>query len=310
MRRKILISVVILLALAAPARAGEKLTVLLDWFVNSDHAALVVAKELGMFERAGLDVTLIEPADPSAPPRLLAAGQGDIALTYQPSLYEQVKEGLPLIRIGTAISTPLNCLVVLADGPVKTLGDLKGRTVGYSIAGFEQALLSTMLESAGLKLSDVTLVDINFALTPALAEGKVDALIGAYRNFELTELNMAGKPARAFFPEAHGVPAYDELIYVARQDRAKDPAIGKFLDVLEAAGLQLLNQPQPSWALFVKAYPRLDDALNKQAWADTLARLQPDPRAVDVARYARFGEYMRTKGLIEKVEPTERYVAP
>ena len=78
---------------------------LLDWFVNPDHLPLVVAKERGMFAARGLDVELVAPADPSAPPRLVAAGQGDIALTYQPNLYLQVDEGMNLVRIGTAIAT-------------------------------------------------------------------------------------------------------------------------------------------------------------------------------------------------------------
>src|SRR3990170_4086701 len=112
--------------LAGPAAAADKLTVLLDWFVNPDHAPLVVAKEGGFFDRAGLDVTLVAPADPSAPPRLVAAGQADIAVTYQPDLMLNIQEGLELTRIGTLIETPLNCLIVLADGPIKTLADLKG----------------------------------------------------------------------------------------------------------------------------------------------------------------------------------------
>lgn len=291
-----------------PASAAEKLTVLLDWFVNPDHAAIVVAQQGGYFAKAGLDVTLVEPADPSAPPRLVAAGQGDIALTYQPNLYEQVKEGLPLVRVGAAIATPLNCLVVLESGPVKTIADLKGRTIGYSIAGFEQALLATMLESEGLKLSDVKLVDINFALTPALAEGQVDAVIGAFRNFEVTELALAGKPARAFYPEEHGVPGYDELIYVVKSDKVSAPVTAKFLDAVEAATLFTLNHPGDALAMFIKAYPKLDDALNKQAWADTLPRLAASPRALDRQRYVRFGEYMKARGLIETVEPMGRYV--
>ena len=302
----------IALALASvvpPAHGAERMVVLLDWFVNPDHAAIVVAQQGGYFARSGLEVTLVEPADPSAPPRLVAAGQGDLALTYQPNLYEQVKEGLPVVRVGAAIATPLNSLVVLADGPVKSIVDLKGRTIGYSIAGFEQALLATMLESAGLKLADVTLVDINFALTGALLESKVDAVIGAFRNFEVTEMKLAGKEARAFFPEDHGVPAYDELIYVTRQDRAAAAVTGKFLDAVEAATLFTLNHPADAWAMFTKAYPKLDDALNKAAWADTLPRLAASPRAVDTTRYVRFGEYMKARGLIDTVEPVARYVA-
>src|SRR5687768_7845114 len=63
----------------APASAAEKMTVLLDWFVNPDHAPLIVAKEKGFFEKHGLEVELVEPADPNLPPKLVAAGQGDIA---------------------------------------------------------------------------------------------------------------------------------------------------------------------------------------------------------------------------------------
>ncbi len=296
-------------ASAAPASAAklQPLTVLLDWFVNPDHAALVIAKEKGFFAAAGLDVTLVEPADPSAPPRLVAAGQGDVAVTYQPNLYQQVAEGLPVQRVGTAVATPLNSLVALADGPVKSIADLKGRTVGYSIAGFEEALLGTMLESAGLKLSDVKLVNVNFALTPALMSAQVDAVIGAFRNFELTELRMAGKPGRAFYPEEHGVPAYDELIYIVKQDRAADPRVAGFLDAVEKATLLILNKPDEAWKVFAATDPKLDDELNRQAWLDTIPRLQAAPAALDANRYRRFADFMKARGLIKTVEPVERY---
>ncbi len=89
---------------AAPpstASAPQKVTLLLDWFVNPVHAAIVVAREKGFFAKQGLDVSFVEPADPSMPPRLVAAGQGDIALTYQPNFYLDVAAGLPVQRIGT-----------------------------------------------------------------------------------------------------------------------------------------------------------------------------------------------------------------
>jgi putative hydroxymethylpyrimidine transport system substrate-binding protein len=290
------------------AFADDKLVVLLDWFVNPDHAALITAKEAGFFQRAGLDVTFVEPADPSAPPRLVAAGQGDIALTYQPTFYLAVAEGLPLTRVGAAIATPLNCLVVLANGPIQSLADLKGKTIGYSIAGYEKALLARMLASVHLSLDDVKLVDVNFALTQALAARQVDAVIGAYRNFELTELKLAGTPGRAFFPEENGIPPYDELIYVTPQNRSTDPIIRRFLDAVESATLFTLNHPDEAWQLFIKAYPKLDDALNKQAWSDSMPRLAASPAAVDRARYSRYAQFMQTMGLINKVEPIERYV--
>ena len=300
--------IIVALALGlAPAAAADKLTVLLDWYVNPDHAPLIVAQEKGFFKAHGLDVELVAPADPSAPPRLVAAGQAEIAVSYQPSLYLSVKEGLPLVRFGTLVSTPLTALVVLKDGPIKSIADLKGKTVGYSVAGLEDALLGTMLASAGLKPSDVTMINVNFALSPALVAGKVDAVIGAYRNFELTQIRLEGKEGLAFFPEEHGVPVFDELIYVTHKDKIGDPRLKAFLAAVEDATIYVLNHPQAAWEVFVKANPKLDDELNRTAWADTLRRFAHAPAALDSGRYARFGDFMKSHGLIDKVEPVSVY---
>ncbi|TDI57991.1 MAG: ABC transporter ATP-binding protein [Alphaproteobacteria bacterium] len=293
-----LFALTILLASFSPALAAEKLTILLDWFVNPDHAPLIIAQEKGYFADVGLDVTLVPPADPSAPPRLVAAGQGDVAISYQPNLYLQAAENLPLVRFGTLIATPLNSLVVLADGDIKTIADLKGKTVGFSVGGFEDALLKEMLAGAGLRLTDVKLVNINFALTPALITGKVDAVIGAFRNFELTQLDLAGHAGLAFYPEEHGVPAYDELILLAHRDRIGDDRLKRLLAAIEKAALFLTNHPDEAFALFIKAHPDLDDELNRRAFADTLPRFSKSPAALDVGRYARFGAFMAKQGLI------------
>lgn len=293
---------------ALPAHAQqEKLTVLLDWFVNPDHAPLVIARERGMFAERGLEVELVPPSDPSAPPRLVAAGQADLAISYQPQLHIQVAEGLPLVRIGTLVETPLNALVMLADGPVEEIADLKGRKVGFSVGGFEDAVLGAMLREHGLTLDDVELVNINFALSQSLIAGSVDAVIGAFRNFELNQLDIEKRPGRAFFPEENGVPVYDELIFIARGDRASEDAMNAFMDAIEEATLWLTNHPKEALDIFLRAYPDLDNELNRRAWFDTLPRFAKRPRALDRARYTRFATFMQQAGLIETVPPLEDY---
>jgi putative hydroxymethylpyrimidine transport system substrate-binding protein len=127
------------------AFAGEKVTVLLDWFVNPDHGPLYVALEKGFFSQRGLDVKFEVPSNPNDPPKLTAAKKADIAVSYQPQHHLHVDQGLPLVRFATLVATPLNALVVLASSPIKSIADLKGKTAGYSISGFETALLKVML---------------------------------------------------------------------------------------------------------------------------------------------------------------------
>ena len=305
MIRSLLLALLISLPFSGTAMAADRLTVLLEWFVNPDHAPIVIADRLGLFEEAGLEVTLVPPSDPSIVPRTVASGQAEIGIHYQPNLYLDHAAGLSLVRFGTLVETPLNTLTVLADGPVRTIADLAGKRVGYSVSGFEDAMLARMLTGAGVDPEDVTLINVNFSLTPALLGGQVEATIGGFRNFELTQMHIEGKPGRAFFPEEHGVPIYDELIFVTRPDLVDDDRLQRFLAAVERGAIHLTNHPEESWKLFVDAYPELDDALNRQAWIDTLPRFAKRPAALDRARYARFGAFMAESGLIGEAPPVD-----
>lgn len=297
----------LLILAAPPAAAADKLTLLLDWFVNPDHAPLIVAEEKGYFAAQNLDVEMVEPADPSLPPKLVAAGKADLAVSYQPQLHVQIDQGLPLIRIGTLVSTPLNSLVVLRDGPIKAIPDLKGRKVGFSVGGFEDALLAQMLKPHGLTLKDITLINVNFSLSPSILSGKVDAVIGAFRNFELNQMDIEGRPGRAFFPEEEGVPVYDELIVVANKSKARDDRYRRFIRAVEQGTQFLINRPGDSWKLFIGTNKKLDDELNRRAWRDTLPRFDLRPAAVDIGRYERFARFLKDQGLIKSVRPIQEY---
>lgn len=290
---------------AGAAHAADKLTVMLEWFVNPDHAPLVVAKELGLFEEAGLEVELVPPVDPSIVPRAVASGKAEIGIHYQPNLYLDHDAGVSLVRFGTLVETPLNTLTVLADGPIRKLKDLEGKKIGYSVSGFEDAIISRMLGSAGVDKDKIELVNVNFALSPSLISGQVDATIGGYRNFELTQMKLEGHEGRAFFPEEHGIPVYDELVFITRPELAGDDRLRRFLAAVEKGAIHLTNHPQQGWELFIKAYPDLDDELNKAAWHDTLPRFAKRPSALDRARYARFGAFLEESGLIKKAPAVE-----
>jgi putative hydroxymethylpyrimidine transport system substrate-binding protein len=302
------LALVLSLMLAAlPAKAQDELTVLLDWFVNPDHAALIVARDEGFFADQGLEVELIAPADPNDPPKLVAAGQAEIAVTYQPQLHMMADRGLPLVRIGTLVDQPLNSLVVLADGPIETLADLKGRTVGFSVGGFEDALLGAMLRTVDLTLDDVELVNVNWSLSPSLISGQVDAVIGAFRNFELNQMDIEGVPGRAFLPEEHGVPMYEELVMVTHRDLADDDRLPRFLAAVRDATAFIRAQPDRAWEIFVASDPALDDELNRRAWGDTLPKLADMPSKLNAGRYYAFADFMRQAGLVESTPPLHVY---
>ncbi len=289
------------------AFAKETMTVMLDWFINPDHGPLYVALEKGFFKQRGLDVKFIVPSNPNDPPKLVAAKKVDIAVSYQPQHQLHVSQGLPLVRFATLVATPLNALVVLADSKIQDIADLKGKTVGYSIGGFETVLLKVMLERKGLSLDDIRLVNVNFSLSPSLFTGRTDAVIGAFRNFELNQMDIEKKPGRAFFVEEHGVPFYDELILVAHRDVSSEPKFRKFVDALEQGVQFLVNHPKQSWDLFIRGRGDLVNEINRRAWRDTIPRFALRPGALDRARYRRFARFAKEQGMIKSIPPLETY---
>lgn len=296
-----------LLLISSQSIAADKLTLILDWFINPDHGPIIIAAENGYFAEQGLEVEIIPPADPADPPKMVAAGKADLAISYQPQLHLQVHAGLPLVRIGTLVATPLNCLLVLQDGPIKTLADLKGRKVGFSVAGVEEALLGAILKPHGLGLSDIELVNVNWSLSPSLMSRQVEAVIGAFRNFELNQMDIEGIPGRCFYLEEEGLPAYDELIYVANRKDVADDRFVRFLAATEKATQYIVNHPQKSWEIFAATAKELQDELNKRAWRDTVPRFALRPAAIDAGRYARMEAFLYEAGLLDRKIPVGEF---
>jgi putative hydroxymethylpyrimidine transport system substrate-binding protein len=295
------------LVIASPAFAADKLTVLLDWYVNPDHAPLIVAQEGGYFAKHDLDVDLQVPSDASAGPRLVAAGRADVAISYQPDLMLQTKEGVPVVRFGTLIDSPLNCLMVLKDGPVKELADLKGKTIGFSISSFQQAYLNAILGTVGLSATDVKSVNLNFNLVPPLLAHQVDAVMDGYRNVELIQLEAEGHPVQAWFPEEHGVPAYDELIYEAARDKVNDPRLPRFLAAIGEATAFIKEKPDEALALFLKSHKDIDNDLTRKQFAATVQYFPDDPGELNKARYLGFAGFLTMNGLLEKQPPLDTF---
>lgn len=248
--------------------AEDKVTVILDWFLNASHESLLAAQYSGAFKRYNLQVEMISPADPGTPPRLVAAGQADIAISYPIQLGMMIDHHIPLIRIGSLLNQPLNTLITSRN--IKNLQDLKGKKIGVSVAGDDHTILKTMLEKTNVQLSDVQIINVNFQLEQALMTGAVDAVIGASRNYEVIDLEQKHYQFNIYNPEDYGVPIYDEMIFVTRPELVKDSRIIRFMQALKEGNVYLKSHSLEVFNKTIKDHPELNTPLNKTAWNVTL----------------------------------------
>ena len=292
------------------AEANDKFKLILDWYVNPDHGPIIVADKLGYFKDAGLDIDIVAPADASVPPKMVAAGQADLAISYQQQVHLDVHADIPLIRVGTLVDSPLNCLMVRDDGSINSIADLKGKKIGFSVAGVEETVLGTILKKHDIQLSDVELINVNFSLAPSLMSKQVDAVMGAYRNVELNQMAVEGVAGKCFFVEEEGVPVYDELVYVANSnklDAAEKDKISRFLAATEKAAQYIVNHPEQSYDVFASYSSELKDELNQRAWKDTVARFSRSPASLDYGRWTRYETYLKENGLVPSLLPVEKF---
>lgn len=282
------------LSLSAIAGTDKPFTLVLDWFVNPNHAPILVADTKGIFQKHGLKVKIITPADPTDPPKWVAINRANIALDYQPHVIMEIAGGLPIKQVGTLVDHPLNCLVVLESSPFQKLVQLKGQTIAYSSPEIDLAILKRMLQHEGVALEDVKPINVHYNLTQSLLTGKTAAALGMMRNVELIQLKILGKPGRAFFPEDYGVPSYSELVFISK-DGASDDRFEKFFAALKESNQYLQTHPLESYNEVIKKYPELNNDTNKAIWLNTVKQFSNDFAKVDLQQYAKVKAWLNTK---------------
>ncbi len=313
---------VVLLALALGlAACGEKsedvtakaqpLSLTLDFYPNPDHAGIYMAQKLGYFEEAGLDVSIHTPSDPAAPIKLLAAGQTDLAISYEPEVLLAKEQGLDVLAVGALVNRPLTSMIWLRKSGIKGIGGLRGKTVATAGIPYQDAYLKTILGRANLSPADVNAVNVGFGLLPAILGGRVEAMLGGFSNVEGVDLRLRGSDPVVTPVDQLGVPSYDELVLVAQGKQLEgDPEqIRLFIAALARGTAAAAKNPQAATNALLEANPDLDPKLTKAEVAATLPLLNPPLNGhpygyMDPAAWTKFTGWMRDNGLITSLPPT------
>lgn len=296
-------------ALCPVAAAGpQAVSVLLDWTPNPDHVGLYYAQQTGLFTKAGLDVTIRAPSDPTTALKLVAVGDTDLAVSYEPELFFAAASKLPVTAVAAIVPQPLDSFMAI-EPRIHSLADLKGRTIGITGVPSDYADLDTALASVGLVRSDVKVVAVGYNLLPALLSHRVDAVLGVYRNVEGIEVAERGFHPTIIPLDRAGVPNYDELVLVASTARLQhDPAyvsmVGRFVRAFIAGTDGARAHPARALAILAKVTAS-DPRFLARATPATLALLTgPDGTGcMSRAQWQSFGVWMTAEHLIKQRVP-------
>jgi putative hydroxymethylpyrimidine transport system substrate-binding protein len=285
----------------ASGGGSDRVDLMLDFFPNADHAPIYAAQARGEFKRRRLDVRIRTPSDPSAPLKLLAAGRADLAISYEPEVLRARDKGLPVVAVASLVRTPLTSIISLPRAGIRTPADLRGKTVGTAGIDYQSAYLKAIAPP------EVKQVNVGFDLVPALVSGKVDAVLGAYWNYEAIQLRQKGKDPHVIRIDHAGVPSYDELVIVANERDVRDhpDRIRRFLAGLEAGVRALKADAEAGIRPLLAANRTLDPTLQRASVKVTLPYFAPPelrPKA-----WRAFTAFMHRAGLLKMSMPDGAY---
>jgi putative hydroxymethylpyrimidine transport system substrate-binding protein len=281
--------------------SGVRVDLMLDYFPNADHAGVYAALAGGHFKREGLDVRIRTPSDPSVPLKLLGAGKTDLAVSYEPEVLRARDKGLDVVAVAALVRVPLTSIVSLPESGIRTPADLAGKTVGTAGIDYQSAYLKA-IAPAGVRERNV-----GFDLVPALLSGKVDAVLGAFWNYEGVQLRQKGRNPRVIRMENAGVPTYDELVIVAKESLVRDDPerIERFLAALSEGTSDLESKPGDA---LLAANPDLDPKLQRASIRATLPYFKPPAGRpygyMDPGEWGAFTDFMHENGLLKLSEPS------
>ncbi|MCP4717929.1 MAG: ABC transporter substrate-binding protein [Desulfobacteraceae bacterium] len=286
------------LLFSSPLWAGEKLTLMLDWFPNVDHLPIYVAKDLGYFAKNQIEVDIISPSETSDALKLAASGNMDIAVSYQPQTIIAADRGLDIKAIAPLVVHPLTTLLFLEKSGIQTPGDLSGKKIGYTVPGLMDIILEAFASINQIK--DYTPVNVGFTILPALVSNQVDAVMGPFKTYETVGMAQHGYKAGFFELEKYGIPDYEELIFVcgSRALKEKDRAIHGFVKAVEKALNYTKAHPKKALALYLSALPQADKKIETQAFELTLPYFA-DTLDHDPVKWQAFANFALEHGLIK-----------
>lgn len=296
-----------------PAAETRPVSLVLDWFPNVNHSGIYGGIDEGYFEDEGLSVTASVPSDPTASLKQVGAGRADFAISYQQEVLLARSEGVPVVAVGALVTHPLNTVLVRADRGISTPRDLEGKTVGVAGVPSDRPLLESVVRSAGGDPAKVRVRNIGFTLAPALAAGRVVAVIGAYWNVEQIELQREGVDVESFRLEEYGVPDYDELVVVTSDETIRDrpDMVRAFLRGLRAGQDWAATDQAGAVEALVAANEDLDPETVAAQLEVTAAILSPPDEptlTVDPGQWRRFADWMSENDLLTKPVDVEAAV--
>jgi NitT/TauT family transport system substrate-binding protein len=242
-----------LAAFLAPAQAADKVTFLTSWFAQAEHGGFYQAKATGLYEKAGLDVTIKMGGPQVNGSQLLLAGDTDFMMGYDIQVLKGREQNLPLVTVASSFQFDLQGIMTHDD--VADLAALKGRPI--LIAGSSRTTFWPWLRTK-YGYTDDQIRPYTFNLQPFFADKTMAQQ--AYPSSEPYQAEQQHEKVKFFLLADGGYPPYGSTIVTTEKMIAEKPdVVARFVKASLEGWSDYMKNPAPGNALIKVDNPKMTD---------------------------------------------------
>ena len=288
-----------------------KITFVLDWTPNTNHAGIFMAKCSGYFEEAGLDVEIVQPPE-NGVEAVVGSGKAEMGVSFQdymaPAL-EGKKKQMPITAVAAILQHNLSGIMSEKGNGITSPKGLEGKSYATWEIPIEQAILKECIEADGGDFSKVKMVpEVIDDEVAALKSKKVDS-IWVFYGWAGINAQVHDFPIDFFaFRDIEDVFDYYSPVIIANDGFIKDnpEAVKAFLEAARKGYEEAIDYPKNATNVLLEESPELDadlvmeslNYLGDQYIADASRWGEIDPK-----RWNAFYNWLNEKGLTEKPIP-------
>lgn len=220
------------------------------------HAGFAVALQNGYYKAEGLDVTLVKGQGSATTAQMVSTGTAKLAYADSVPVMQLIAKGAPMKIVSTIYQANPNQVTALETSGIKSIKDLKGKTIGVPQGGSQTAMVPLLLKANGLADSDVKRVELpGTSLVPSLLQNQVDAILGSM-DFYGVQLKERGAKTVDFPFADFGIPTVSTSI-IAQNDylNANGDVVKKFIKATLQGWTEALQKPDAAIAALKKTFP-------------------------------------------------------
>ncbi|MDH2403680.1 ABC transporter substrate-binding protein [Bradyrhizobium sp. SSUT18] len=241
------------LASLAPARAADKVTFQTNWFAQAEHGGFYQAKATGLYEKAGLDVSIKMGGPQVNGSQLLLAGDADFMMGYDIQVLKGREQNLPLVTVASSFQFDLQG--IMAHDDVTDLAALKGRPI--LIAGSARTTFWPWLRTK-YGYTDDQIRPYTFNLQPFFADKTVAQQ--AYPSSEPYQAEQQHEKVKFFLLADGGYPPYGSTIVTTEKMIAEKPGVvERFVKASVEGWYDYMKNPAPGNALIKESNAKMTD---------------------------------------------------